>query len=229
MPEYAGVDLVHTGGVHFAAVPDGRFSKVTTAQWGMVPTLVVSTTVAHLGGLVDAARAAGRPEDDHALATLHGGSTEQVTVATTLGELVAAVRAHRPPASDPVHVIMGNAAEQRQELSWYETKPLFGWRVLVPRTRDQAASMVARLRTYGAHSEEVPTISVEPPQPAAMDKAVRGLVEGRYGGSPSHSVNAVKAVRRSSRTRPGRLGLLRPQSRRVGEVTAQPTGVGNRA
>ena len=196
VPEYAGVDLVHTGGVHFAAVTDGRFSKVTTAQWGMVPTLVVSTTVAHLGGLVEAAKAAGRPEEDHALATLHGGSTEQVTVATTLGGLVAAVRAHRPPSSDPVHVIMGNAAEQRQELSWYETKPLFGWRVLVPRTRDQAASMVARLRTYGAHSEEVPTISVEPPRsPLQMDKAVRGLVEGRYEWVAFTSVNAVKAVR----------------------------------
>jgi uroporphyrinogen III methyltransferase / synthase len=111
------------------------------------------------------------------VATLHGGSTEQVTLATTLAELVAAVRAVRPPASDPVHVIMGDAAEQRQELSWYETKPLFGWRVLVPRTRDQAAPMVARLRTYGAQSEEVPTISVEPPRsPLQMDKAVRGLV-----------------------------------------------------
>jgi uroporphyrinogen III methyltransferase/synthase len=196
VPEYAGIDLVHTGGVHFAAVADGRFGKVTTAQWGMVPTLVVSTTVAHLGGLVDAARAAGRPEDDQALATLHGGSTQQVTVATTLGGLVSAVRAHRPPASDPVHVIMGDAAEQRQELSWYETKPLFGWRVLVPRTRDQAASLVARLRTYGAHSEEVPTISVEPPRsPLQMDKAVRGLVEGRYEWVAFTSVNAVKAVR----------------------------------
>jgi uroporphyrinogen III methyltransferase/synthase len=196
VPEYAGIDLIHTGGVHFASVTDGKFGKATTTQWGMVPTLVVSTLVAHVGALVEAARAAGRPGDDHVLATLHGGSTEQVTVAATLAELVNAVRAIRPPASDPVHVIMGDAAEQRQELSWYETKPLFGWRVLVPRTRDQAASMVARLRTYGAHSEEVPTISVEPPRsPLQMDKAVRGLVEGRYEWIAFTSVNAVKAVR----------------------------------
>ena len=196
VPEYAGIDLIHTGGVHFASVTDGKFGKTATAQWGMVPTLVVSTIVAHLAGLVDAAKAAGRPEDDHVLATLHGGSTEQITVAATLGDLVTAVRANRPPAADPVHVIMGDAAEQRQELSWYETKPLFGWRVLVPRTRDQAASMVARLRTYGAHSEEVPTISVEPPRsPLQMDKAIRGLVEGRYEWVAFTSVNAVRAVR----------------------------------
>ena len=95
-----------------------------------------------------------------------------------------------------MHVIIGAAAEQRHELSWYETKPLFGWRVLVPRTKDQAAPMVARLRTYGAHSEEVPTISVEPPRsPLQMDKAIRGLVEGRYEWVAFTSVNAVKAVR----------------------------------
>jgi uroporphyrinogen III methyltransferase/synthase len=196
VPEYAGIDLIHAGGVHFASVTDGKFNKVNTSQWGMVPTVVVSTVVSMIAGLVEAARAAGRPDDDHVVATLHGGSTEQVTITTTLAELVAAVRAVRPPASDPVHVIMGNAAEQRQELSWYETKPLFGWRVLVPRTRDQAAPMVARLRTYGAHSEEVPTISVEPPRsPLQMDKAVRGLVEGRYEWVAFTSVNAVRAVR----------------------------------
>ncbi|MDF2748457.1 MAG: cobA hemD, partial [Propionibacteriaceae bacterium] len=196
VPEYAGIDLIHAGGVHFAAVTDGKFNKVNTSQWGMVPTVVVSTVVSMIAGLVEAARTAGRPDDDHVLATLHGGSTEQVTISTTLAELVTAVRAVRPPAGDPVHVIMGNAAEQRQELSWYETKPLFGWRVLVPRTRDQAAPMVARLRTYGAHSEEVPTISVEPPRsPLQMDKAVRGLVEGRYEWVAFTSVNAVRAVR----------------------------------
>ena len=196
VPEYAGIDLIHAGGVHFAAVTDGKFNKVNTSQWGMVPTVVVSTVVSMIAGLVEAARTAGRPDDDHVLATLHGGSTEQVTISTTLAELVTAVRAVRPPAGDPVHVIMGNAAEQRQELSWYETKPLFGWRVLVPRTRDQAAPMVARLRTYGAHSEEVPTISVEPPRsPLQMEKAVRGLVEGRYEWVAFTSVNAVRAVR----------------------------------
>ena len=196
VPEYAGIDLIHAGGVHFVSVTDGKFNKVNTSQWGMVPTVVVSTVVSMIAGLVEAARAAGRPADDHVVATLHGGSTEQVTITTTLAELVAAVRAVRPPSSDPVHVIMGDAAEQRQELSWYETKPLFGWRVLVPRTRDQAAPMVARLRTYGAQSEEVPTISVEPPRsPLQMDKAVRGLVEGRYEWVAFTSVNAVRAVR----------------------------------
>jgi len=196
VPEYAGIDLVHAGGVQFASMTDGRFTKVGTAPWGNAANVVVSTLVQHLQGLVDAALAAGRPADDHVVLTLHGGSTSQVTVPCRLDEVVVAVSATEAPGLDPVHVIMGVAAEQRGELSWYETKPLFGWRVLVPRTKDQAAPMVARLRTYGAHSEEVPTISVEPPRsPLQMDKAIRGLVEGRYEWIAFTSVNAVKAVR----------------------------------
>ena len=70
------------------------------------------------------------------------------------------------------------------------------WRVLVPRTKDQAGPVSTRLRGYGAVPEEVPTISVEPPRnPLQMDKAVRGLVEGRYEWIAFTSVNAVKAVR----------------------------------
>lgn len=196
VPEYAGIDLSHAGGVHFASICDGRFTKSITAQWGTTPTVVISTRVEHVPALVDAAKAAGRAEDDHVLATVHGGSTEQLTIATSLAALAAEVAAVEAPGADPVHVIMGTAAEQRAELTWYETKPLFGWRVLVPRTKDQAAPLIARLRTYGAHSDEVPTISVEPPRsPLQMDKAIRGLVEGRYEWVAFTSVNAVKAVR----------------------------------
>ncbi len=54
----------------------------------------------------------------------------------------------------------------------------------------------SRLRGFGAMPEEVPTISVEPPRnPQQMDKAVRGLVEGRYEWIAFTSVNAVRAVR----------------------------------
>ncbi len=51
-------------------------------------------------------------------------------------------------------------------------------------------------RRYGAVPEEVPTISVEPPRnPQQMEKAIRGLVEGRYEWIAFTSVNAVRAVR----------------------------------
>ena len=123
-----------------------------------------------------------------------GTTTEQATVTSTLAGIAADARAAR--MAPPAVIVVGRVVDLRETLSWFETKPLFGWRVLVPRTKDQAGPLVARLRGYGAVPDEVPTISVEPPRnPLQMDKAVRGLVEGRYEWIAFTSVNAVKAVR----------------------------------
>ena len=56
--------------------------------------------------------------------------------------------------------------------------------------------MIERLAAYGAVADVVPTISVEPPRtPQQMEKAVRGLVTGRYEWIGFTSTNAVRAVR----------------------------------
>ena len=196
VPEYAGVALHHSAGVHFVQAMDGRFTKQQTSRWASVGTMVISTRAGAVADLVTAALAAGRPEDDAAMVTCRGGSTDQQTTVTTLAELPGVVRALRVVADEPVHVMLGVTEDKRDDLAWFESKPLFGWRVLVPRTKDQAAPLSNRLRTYGAHPEEVPTISVEPPRsPQQMDRAVRGLVEGRYEWVAFTSVNAVRAVR----------------------------------
>jgi len=97
--------------------------------------------------------------------------------------------------SDAV-VVIGDAVTARERLSWFENKPLFGWRVLVPRTREQAGALSDQLVRNGAIPVEVPTISVEPPRtPQQMERAVHGLVSGRYQWVAFTSANAVKAVR----------------------------------
>lgn len=93
-------------------------------------------------------------------------------------------------------IIVGEAVSQRERTSWFETKPLFGWRVLVPRTKEQSGELCERLRSYGAVPVEVPTIAVEPPRtPQAVDRAIHGLVSGRYQWVAFTSTNAVRAVR----------------------------------
>ena len=67
--------------------------------------------------------------------------------------------------------------------------------MLVPRTKDQAGAMSDRLAVHGASAEEVPTIAVEPPRsPTQMERAVKGLVDGRYQWVVFTSTNAVRAV-----------------------------------
>jgi uroporphyrinogen III methyltransferase/synthase len=93
-------------------------------------------------------------------------------------------------------VVIGEVVGQREKLDWFEVKALFGWRVLIPRTQDHAGSIVGLLRTHGAVPIEVPTISVEPPRtPQQIDRAVHGLVSGRYEWIGFTSVNAVRAIR----------------------------------
>jgi uroporphyrinogen III methyltransferase/synthase len=96
----------------------------------------------------------------------------------------------------PALAVVGSTVALRESLSWFETKPLFGWNVLVPRTKEQSGATISRLASYGATAEVVPTISVEPPRtPQQMERAVKGLVTGRYEWIGFTSVNAVKAVR----------------------------------
>ena len=143
--------------------------------------------------------AGGRPGSTPVSVVRAGGTTRQTTVTSTLSRLMTELRqkdAKNHHLVQPALMIVGGATDRQKELSWYESMPLFGWRVLVPRTREQAPALSEQLREYGAVPEEVPTISVEPPRtPQQMERAVRGLVTGRYQWVAFTSVNAVKAIR----------------------------------
>lgn len=138
--------------------------------------------------------AAGRKPDTPIAITRGATTVEQRTIASTLAELPAVVKAAKQ--AGPGQVVIGEVLKDRDKLSWFETKPLFGWRVLVPRTKEQAGTLSEHLRRYGAVPVEVPTISVEPPRtPQQMDRAIQGLVTGRYQWVAFTSANAVKAIR----------------------------------
>ena len=153
-----------------------------------------------LGLVGDVAKAAsslvehGRRAGEAVTVTAGGTSDEQRTVLTTLEAVEGDVAAAE--LTGQVVVVIGAAAKKAEKLGWYEARPLYGWRVLGPRTRDQAGVLSRALRSHGAIPVEVPTIAVEPPRtPAPMERAVRGLVTGRYLWVAFTSTNAVKAVR----------------------------------
>jgi len=193
VPAYAGVPLT-TKGHREVAVVHCSDGKVVWSQYADDRTLVLLSAVACIGEVASALIEAGRSADTPVAMTRVGTTTEQETVVSTLGRIEADARS--AGMTPPAVTVIGDVVDLRTALSWFETKPLFGWRVLVPRTKDQAGALSSRLRSYGSVPEEVPTISVEPPRnPQQMDKAIRGLVEGRYEWVAFTSVNAVKAVR----------------------------------
>ncbi len=203
VPAYAGVPLRDSRGT------DVRFVDARTADdrcWTELgasdATVVVSTTLESVCGAAGELVAAGRKPDTPLSVTVAGTTTRQRTWSATLGTLAQALKSAKVlPAADgtqPVIAVVGerSAPAQRDQLAWFESKPLFGWQVLVPRTKEQAASLSDQLRSYGAVPAEVPTIAVEPPRtPQQMERAVKGLVTGRYEWIAFTSFNAVKAVR----------------------------------
>ncbi|HVQ92000.1 MAG TPA: bifunctional uroporphyrinogen-III C-methyltransferase/uroporphyrinogen-III synthase [Mycobacteriales bacterium] len=190
VPAYAGVPL---GSAH--AVADVR-ALTSAADWvalaGAPGTLVLTATAAHLGLITSALTEAGRAGDEPVSVTADGTGSNQQTVTSTLADLERDAGA----LAGPLVLAVGAAVGQRERLSWWESRPLYGWKVLVPRTKEQAGAMSERLRAYGAIPVEVPTIAVEPPRtPAQMERAIKGLVTGRYEWIVFTSTNAVRAVR----------------------------------
>ncbi|MFI0821489.1 uroporphyrinogen-III synthase [Streptomyces sp. NPDC021098] len=203
VPAYAGVPLRDSQGA------DVRFVDARSADercWSEVgssdATAVVSATLETVAAAAGELVSAGRKPDTPLTVTVAGTTTRQRTWTATLGSIAQVLKSAKvlpsPQGSQPVIAVVGEsvAAERRDQLSWFESKPLFGWKVLVPRTKEQAASLSDQLRSYGAVPSEVPTIAVEPPRtPQQMERAVKGLVTGRYEWIAFTSVNAVKAVR----------------------------------
>ena len=126
--------------------------------------------------------------------TRNGTTVDQRTTVSTLGEVGALLKNSKD--SGPGFVVVGEVIDQREKYNWFEKKELVGWRVLIPRTQDNTAEMMQVLKSHGAVPSEVATISVEPPRtPQQMDRAVNGLVSGRYAWVGFTSLNAVRAIR----------------------------------
>lgn len=194
VPTYAGAPLI-TAKTNEARFADLRIGDV---DWGAFAagsaTLVLTGAEDRLSDVVKQLVEAGRAPSTPAAVTAGGTTTAQRTVEGTLESLVDDLKAAR--LDGPYVLTVGTALAMRSRLSWFETKPLFGWRVLVPRTKEQAGTLSAQLTRYGGVPEEVPTISVEPPRnPQQLDRAITGLVTGRYQWVAFTSVNAVRAVR----------------------------------
>ena len=197
VPGYAGLPLTSDATADLRVVHASELSRAS-AEFQAAGSLVILGAEA---GPVDLAKmllAAGWADATPMAITWNGTTTDQHTVQTKLSSVAADLKAAGVSVlteDGPAIAVVGEAAGHRG-LSWFENKPLFGWRVLVPRTKEQAASVSERLRSYGAVPQVVPTIAVEPPRaPQQMERAIKGLVTGRFQWIAFTSANAVRAVR----------------------------------
>ncbi|MCW2496128.1 uroporphyrinogen-III synthase [Jatrophihabitans sp.] len=196
-----GVGTGH-GAATYAGVPYGHIrtsadltvaDDVDLESLASAPgTLVLTMPAAEVASVGAQLVSYGLKPDTAVTVSCDATTTRQQTVSGSLGDLeLVAVG-----MTGTLVVTIGKAAAQRDKLSWWESRPLYGWKILVPRTKEQAGAMSDRLRGYGSVPIEVPTIAVEPPRtPTQMERAIKGLVTGRYEWIVFTSTNAVRAVR----------------------------------
>jgi uroporphyrinogen III methyltransferase/synthase len=194
IPAYAGIPVTDKK-AHAVHIVDAG-SDAPEPDWASLAsthgTLVLLRCAKSIGKVAASLVEHGRRGDTLIALTADGATRQQHTIVSTLDAVEKDASGIAPTAV----AVVGDVVRLRDRLSWWETKPLFGWRVLVPRTKEQAAALSDQLVSYGAVPVEVPTIAVEPPRtPQAMDRAIRGLVSGRYAWVAFTSTNAVRAVR----------------------------------
>ena len=180
-PAYAGIPVTHRGLASSLAIVTGHEDPAKdepALDWAHlatgVDTLVLLMGIGNLPRIVAELVAHGRPASTPAAVVRWGTLPGQQTVTGTLADIAG--RVQEAGLQPPAVTIVGAVAGLRERLRWFEDRPLFGQRVLVTRTREQAGALSARLRALGAEAVELPTIRIAPPDDwAPLDAAIAGL------------------------------------------------------
>jgi uroporphyrinogen III methyltransferase/synthase len=176
---YAGIPLTHrdlassvlflTGTPRAGAGPDGHDWRRLATRAG---TICVLMGMRRLREIADSLIENGRPPETPTAVVQWGARPEQRTVVAPLRDIADRVEQER--IGSPALVIIGPVVALREQLRWFDNRPLFGKRVLVTRAREQASVLSRRLREEGAAPVEVPTITLHPsPDPERLARAAR--------------------------------------------------------
>ena len=189
VPCYAGIPLTHR---HYAssvtvvtghdgpilvgsrAVP-GAPSGVCWPGLAKIPgTLVVLMGLKNIQAIAATLIAHGRSPNTPVAIISHGTTGRQQTVVDTLDTI--AELANRSGISPPAVTVIGEVVNLREQLDWFEQRPLFGRRVAVTQRTDLARQLGSALRERGARVLEVPATRWMPhPDRAPLDKALADL------------------------------------------------------
>jgi uroporphyrinogen III methyltransferase/synthase len=177
-------------GLSIEVVP-GIGSRAAAAACAGVLGRALYTAPGNVGEAV-----AGEPPDAPVTLVASAGTPRQRVVVTT-----AAGAAQRALQLGGESLLVAFGVPEAA-LRWFETRPLFGKRVLVTRAREQAEGTADLLRERGAEPVVVPTIEIHPPaDPAPLEQALTGLQTGAYGWAVFTSANGVERTWAALRAR----------------------------
>ena len=194
-PCYAGFPLTHpdTGdAILFLRGSESETASLPKVDWDKVASLAV-TLVSYSDGarietIIDELLKRGRSPEEPAALINQGTLPRQTTISGSLRDIQKAAR--ETNGRGPTVLVVGSVVEFGKRLSWFDSRPLFGKRILVTRPKAQAADLVERLSDLGADPIEAPMIRIEPPNDyGPLDEACE--LAGTFDWVVFTSVNGV--------------------------------------
>jgi uroporphyrinogen III methyltransferase / synthase len=177
---YAGIPVTHRGvatSVTFVTGHEDPSKEAASVDWSALArsggTIVLYMGVKSLPRIAAALVAGGMPAGTPAAAVQWGTHPHQRTVTGTVSTLAAAIE--HEGLSAPVITIIGPVVALRNEIRWFDRRPLFGKRIVVTRARPQAAALSERLAAMGAEVLEMPATRIELCDPAPLRDAIARL------------------------------------------------------
>jgi len=204
VPAYAGIPVTHrefNSTLAFITGNEDPTKGDTSVDWDKVATgcgtIVFYMGMANLPYIVEKLTANGRPSDTPVGIIRWGTRPEQQTVTGTLADIVE--KAKEAKMGHPAIIVVGGVVSLREKMRWFETKPLFGKRVLITRSRSQASVLAEEIEALGGEPYEFPTIDIADPDDfAPLDEAIAEIES--YNWLVLTSVNGVQSFMKRMRS-----------------------------
>ncbi len=166
-PNYAGIPLTHREHCSTFTVltgheyPDKESSDLDFEQIARIPgTKIILMGLKRLRELAETLVGRGMPSETPVAIVQWGTTGQQQSIEGTLATIARIAK--KENISPPAITIIGNVVKLRPQLNWFEKRPLFGRRIVVTRTREQAGELARELAERGAEVLEIPTIKIVP-------------------------------------------------------------------
>lgn len=193
-PAYAGIPVTHRSFATSLTLVTGHESEESTGiNWPVLArlggTIVFMMGFANLPLIVRKLTENGMSAQKPIAVISKATTREQRTVTGTLADIDAKIAVANLPT--PALIVVGDVVREHDVINWFETRPLFGKRVVVTRAREQASALKRLLEESGAQVLQFPTIEIAPPDSwDSLDAVVGNL--STYQWVIFTSTNGVK-------------------------------------
>jgi len=162
---YAGIPLTQRGissQVTFVTGHEDPKKNNLSVDWSQLArlkgTLVVLMGMGRISDIMGCLIAGGMNKKTPACVIQWGTLPRQKSAVGTIANIATLTKKNK--MVNPAIIVIGDAVNLKKKINWYESKPLFGKKVLITRPLHLAEQFSQRLNKYGAQTITYPLIEI---------------------------------------------------------------------